>query len=205
MRRRRMAAWLLSFPLMVAGSQVAHALAYRFVYPNAHVRLSELLSTGHSYMGSPAYAPMLLGFVFAAELVGLGWALAGSVRGGPRKPVPAWAFALLPMVGFALQELLERWLSGASFPWWMVLQPTFRVGLLFQLPCALAVYVLARLLLRVADRVGKRFRGAAARPSQIGFSLGWVVLQVCSSRPGGLACEHAGRGPPQLICAAIGR
>jgi hypothetical protein len=39
MRPRRAAAWLLSLPLMIAGSQVAHVLAYRFVYPNAHIRL----------------------------------------------------------------------------------------------------------------------------------------------------------------------
>ena len=41
MTRRRIAAWLLSLPLMVAGSQVAHVLAYALVYPNLHVRLSE--------------------------------------------------------------------------------------------------------------------------------------------------------------------
>ena len=50
MGRRRLAAWLLSFPLMVVGSQGAHVLAYRLVYPNAHLRLGELLATGHSYM-----------------------------------------------------------------------------------------------------------------------------------------------------------
>lgn len=50
MNRRRIAAWLLSLPLMVAGSQVAHALAYQWVYPQARVRLSALLSTGHGYL-----------------------------------------------------------------------------------------------------------------------------------------------------------
>jgi hypothetical protein len=28
---KRLAAWLLSFPLIVAGTQVAHALAFRWV------------------------------------------------------------------------------------------------------------------------------------------------------------------------------
>jgi hypothetical protein len=31
MRRRQVAVWLLSFPLMVVGSQLAHALAYTLV------------------------------------------------------------------------------------------------------------------------------------------------------------------------------
>jgi len=198
MSRRRVATWLLSFPLMIVGSQVAHVVAYRLVYPSAPIRLSELVSTGHRYMGSPAYLPMLLGLVFAAELVGIGWALAGSVRHSLRRPVPPWAFALLPMLAFTLQELLERWLSSSSFPWWMVLQPTFRVGLLLQLPFALGAHLLARLLLRVADHVGRRLRGTVGRFG-LGFvSLTWVVRDFCSPRLGALASGHAGRGPPRL-------
>jgi hypothetical protein len=197
MGRRRLAAWLLSFPLMVVGSQGAHVLAYRFVYPNAHLRLSELLATGHGYMvGYPAFLPILLAVIGAAELVGVGWVLAGSVRRSPQRPVPAWAFALLPMLGFTLQEILERWLAGGRFPWWIVLQPTFRVGLLLQLPIALVVFLAARLLLRVADRVGGVLRGAVARPRVIGVLLRWVVLEVCPPRRGALASGHSVRGPP---------
>jgi hypothetical protein len=201
-----MAAWLLSFPLMVAGSQVAHVLAYRWVYPQAHVRWGELLATGHSYMGSPMYAPMLLGFVFAAELIGLGGAVAGGVRGGPRKPVPAVAFALLPLIGFTLQEFLERWLSGASFPWWVVLQPAFRAGLLLQLPFALAAYLVARFLLRSGERMGRALRFATAQTAPTGVLRGWVVRRMPPRpRRGALAGGHAGRGPPQPVSAAIGR
>lgn len=201
MRRRRVAAWLLSFPLMVVGSQVAHVLAYRLVYPNAHVRFSALLSTGHGYMGAAAYVPMLLGAVFAVELVGAGWVCAGSVRRTLQRPVPAWAFALLPVLGFTLQEFLERLMSGAPLPWWMVLQPTFRVGLLLQLPFALVAYLIARLLLRAAQRVGRVLRGGVARPRIVAVSHRWVVLEVCSPRRGALAGGHSGRGPPRLPAA----
>ena len=202
MGRRRLAVWLLSFPLMVAGLQGAHALAYRLVYPSAHLRLSELLATGHGYMaGYPGYVPMLLALIGAAEIVGVGWVLAGSVRRTPQAPIPAWAFGLLPILGFTLQEFLERVLSGAPFPWWMVLQPTFRVGLLLQVPFALAAYLLARLLLRVADRVGRALRPAVPRPRPVGVSLGWFVLEVCSPRRGALAGGHAGRGPPRAATA----
>jgi hypothetical protein len=203
MRRRHVAVWLLSFPLMLVGSQVAHMFAYRLVYPNAHVRLSELVSTGHSYMGYPGYLPMVLGLVFAAEIVGVGWALAGSLRRTPQRSVPAWAFALLPMLGFTLQEFFERWLSGSPLPWWMVLQPTFRLGLLLQLPFAFLAFLVARLLLRVAYRVGRVLRGAVTRPAAVGISVRWVVLEARTPRRAVLASGHPGRGPPRIEPAAI--
>jgi hypothetical protein len=202
MHRRRVAAWLSSLPLMVAGSQAAHVLAYRWVYPNAHARLGELLSTGHAYMGSGAYLPMLLGMIFAAELVGLGGVLVAGIARRPQRPVAAWAFALLPILAFTLQELLERWLSSSSFPWWMVLQPAFRVGVLLQLPFALAAYLLARLLLRTAVTVGRALRGALPPARPTGRSPGWVVLEACSPALGALASGHSGRGPPRAAAAA---
>jgi hypothetical protein len=203
MRRRQVAVWLLSFPLMVVGSQVAHALAYSLVFPNAHVRLSELLSTGHSYMGYPAYLPMLMGLVGAGELVGVGWVLAGSVRRSLQRPVPPWAFALLPVIGFTLQEFVERWLSGSPIPLEFVLQPTFRVGLLLQLPFALAAYLVAKLLLRAANRVGRALRGVLSRPRVVGVSLSRVVLEAFAPRWGALAGGHSGRGPPRGVAALI--
>jgi len=181
---------------------VAHVLAYRLVYPNAHVRLGELLITGHSYMvGTAGYAPQVLGVVGAAEFVGVGWVLAGSVRRSLQRPVPAWTFALLPMLCFTLQELLERWLASSSFPWWMVLQPTFRVGLLLQLPFGLAAYMMAKLLLRAADRVGRALRRPVTRPALVGISPGWVVLTIRPPRRRVLEGGHAGRGPPPMLPA----
>jgi hypothetical protein len=205
MRGGRVAAWLSSLPLMVAGSQVAHVLAYRWVYPNAHVRLGELLATGHSYMGSEAYLPMLLGMIFAAELVGLGGLLVAGVTRRPQRPVAAWAFALLPILAFTLQELLERWLLHSSFPWWMVLQPTFRVGLLLQLPFALTVYLCARLLLRGTVAVGRGLRGSLPPAHATRRRLGWIVVEACSAAPELLAGGHAGRGPPGVLAAAAPR
>jgi hypothetical protein len=151
MTRRRLAVWLLSIPLMVAGSQVAHVLAYRLVYPTAHVRLTALLATGHEYMfGTSGYLPLLLGVLGAVELVGVGWVFAGSFRRSLQRPVPTWAFAFLPVLAFTLQEFLERILAGSSFPWWLVLQPTFQIGIALQLPIALLAFLVARLLLRTA-------------------------------------------------------
>jgi hypothetical protein len=200
MRWRRAAAWLLAMPLMVAGSQVAHVVAFRLVYPQAHVRLAALLATGHGYMiGYPAFLPLLFGVLGGTALVGFLWGIGCDLRrGGGAGAVPAWAFGLLPPLGFAIQEFLERWFMGVSFPWQVVLEPTFRVGLLLQVPFALAAFLVARLLLRVAEHVGRvlgRDRGLGVRrrlgvrdlaPSSLSSVLRLPVL----------AAGHAQRGPP---------
>jgi hypothetical protein len=196
MGRRRVAAWLLSFPLMVVGSEVAHALAFQWVYPQARLRLSALLASGHGYMGSSAYLPMLLGLVFATELVGAAWVFAGSVRRRRHQPVPASAFALLPVLSFTLQEFVERWLSGSPTPWLIVLAPTFGAGLLLQLPFALIAYLVARLLLRVVERAARILPVAGWRPVMAGVSLRRPVPGPRSPRRRDLSGGHSGRGPP---------
>jgi hypothetical protein len=205
MRTRRTAAWLVSLPLMVVGTQVAHVIAYEIVYPNAHVRLAALIATGHGYMvGTHGYLPMLLGITGAIDLVAVGWVFAGSLRRSLQRPVPAWAFALLPLLCFSLQELIERWLAGSSVPWWMVLQPTFRVGLALQLPFALAALLLARLLLRAGAGAGAAVRQRAPRPmTRPVLATGWVVPRT--TRVAGITTWtlHPGRGPPAGRAAAI--
>jgi hypothetical protein len=190
---RRAAAWLLALPLMVAGSQVAHVFAYRLVYPEAGVRLHQLLVTGHSYM---SLWPKLLAMGGALELAALVAIVVGTARRRGHTPVPPWAFALTPPLAFVLQELLERWFAGASFPWWMVLQPTFRVGLLLQLPFAALAYLLARLLLHVADRVGAALRRENRRPHRQTLSPHWHPVALRPPRIPALADGHAGRAPP---------
>jgi hypothetical protein len=196
MSRRRLAAWSVALPLMVAGSQVAHVLAYRLAYPQMQVRLHALLVTGHGYM---ARLPLLFAACAAIELVALCTAVVGSLRRKPALPAPAWAFGLLPPLGFAVQEFLERCFYGASFPWWMVLQPTFRIGLLLQLPFGLAAYLVARLLLRAADEVG---RALAPEPSlpQAGFLPAWTVSPNWVPRLSAIGSRSA-RSPPAAAAA----
>ena len=184
---------------MLAGSQVAHVFAYRLVYPEAHVRWRVLLSTGHGYF---AYWPLVCGVVGGVLLVGFVVGVMDSARRRGPRPLPAWAFALLPLVGFTVQEFTERWLAGSSFPWWMVLQPTFRIGLAFQLPFALLAFLLARLLLRAAERVVRALRGRAARPRPAGVLPEWFALAVWLPRVAVLAEGHAGRGPPLAAAPA---
>lgn len=204
MRSRRLAAWLLSLPLMIAGTEVAHVLAYELVYPDAHVRLSRLLTSGHAYMFGPGgYLPMVLGLVGALDLVAVGWVFAGSFRSSLQRPVPPAAFALLPPLCFIFQELLERWLYGGSFPWWAVLQPTFGLGLALQLPFALLAFIAARLLLRAAHAAVGSLRAAAPRPIVHRLRLVRLAAGVSPALGELLALCHPGRGPPG-VCAAAG-
>jgi hypothetical protein len=154
---RRGAVWLTAVPLMLGGSQLAHALAYRIAYPQAHVRVLHMLATGHSYF---TRLPLVLAAAAACVLASLAVTAVDAARARPARALPAWAFALLPPLAFALQELLELSLHTGTFAWRAVLAPTFLPGLLLQLPCALLMYVAARLLLRVAERIG---RALAAR------------------------------------------
>ena len=200
MSRRRLAAWSVALPLMVAGSQVARVLAYRLVYPQMPVRLHALLVTGHGYM---ARLPLVFAACAAIELIAFVTAVVGSLRRRAAPPVPAWAFGLLPPLGFAVQEFLERWLSGALFPWWMVLQPTFRIGLLLQLPFGLAAYLVARLLLRAVDEVGRALADEANLGPASGEQPGWSVSATWMPRIS-LLGAHTGRGPPAAAAAIFG-
>jgi len=99
---RRGLAWALTLPLVLLGTQAAHALAYGLVYPQARVQV--LRATGHGYL---AYAPLALALAGAVALAALCVAAVDAARGRPARKLPAWAFALLPPAMFVVQEVLE--------------------------------------------------------------------------------------------------
>jgi len=178
--------------------------AFRLVYPQAQVRLRDLLATGHGYMvGRWGFVPLLLGVVAGLELVAFGWSIFGGVRDRRSRPLPPWAFMLMPLVGFTAQEFTERWLEGMPAPWLMVLEPTFRVGLLLQLPFGLAAFLLAWLLLRVAEGVGRALRPATAPTRACAPPIRWSVCRAWVPRAAVLGSGHAGRGPPILVLAPL--
>ncbi len=168
---RRCVAWLVAVPLLLAGSQSAHVLAYRWVYPDAHVRLRELVASGHDYM---SLLPFVLGAAAAILTLSLALTVVDAFSGRPQRKLPAWAFALLPMVGFTAQEHLERLLESGSFPWHAVGDPTFLPGLALQVPFGLAAYLAARILLRAAERSGRLLALAAPRVRR----LTWPALSA---------------------------
>ena len=194
---RRSLAWLVSVPLILAGSEIAHVLVYRWVYPDAHVRFEALVRTGHGYM---SLLPFALGVVGAVTALSLVIGVLDAARGRPGRPLPAWAFALLPFAAFALQEHLELWLYSGVVPWHEYAAPTFLPGLGLQIPFGLAAYLVVRLLLRAAERLGRALASSPPRPK--------VVAVVAAptpgpdlARPAPIARGLAKRGPPILLGA----
>ena len=147
---RRGLTWLLVLPAIVVGSQLAHGIAYWWAYPVARLRLTALASSGHGYL---AYAPAALGFLGAVQAIAFVVTVLDKARGRPVRNLPAWVFLFIPMVGFVLQEHIERFLSSGVFPWWTVLEPSFWRGLVLQVPLGVAAYLVAAVLLRTATVV----------------------------------------------------
>jgi hypothetical protein len=185
----------LALALMASGSVFAHSLAYQIVSPSAAERARVLRESGHGYL---AFAPTFLVLSLTVVLFAAAGAATLSARGRPRLDPPSWFFALLPPLGFAVQEHVERLLHDGTLPFSAALEPTFLVGLLLQLPFALFALLIARALLRVAHAVGRvlaprrgmdRLRPSAppappASPALPGISV--------------LALRRAERAPPRL-------
>jgi hypothetical protein len=190
---RRGLAWGVAIPLMLAGSQAAHVLAYRWVYPEAHVRARTLLATGHAYL---TLLPLVLGIAGAAVLVSLAVSALDAARGRSARGLPALAFGILPPLAFLFQEVLELSLHSGTFAWHAVAAPTFVPGLLLQLPFTLAAYVMARLLLRAATHIGRAF---AAPPTPRRRRLGRLCAPA-GAHPGerDAALRRTSRGPPRV-------
>lgn len=175
---------------MTVGSLAAHALAYRIVDPGSAQRAADLAATGHGYL---AYAPAALAGCVALLLA----ALVGQTVRSVRRRLPArvpWQIALVPVLGFAVQEHLERFLAGA--PVAAIVEPTFLVGLALQLPFALGALLLARALVRTAARIGQTLIRPLAEPPRSAHAPLGAAVALPRVRP--LAFGTSGRGPPRL-------
>ena len=190
---RRVAAWSVAVPLMLAGTELAHALAYRIVYPQAEIRWRVLEATGHGYM---RWAPVVFGIAGSIVLASLLVSVLDVARRRPLRAMPPWAFGALPLAAFTIQEFMERWLAVGGLPWWMVEQPTFRIGLLLQLPFAFAAFVVARLLFRAVERIRSALAGEPRVVRLARELASWPVVTGRAPRPSALGGGHAGRGPP---------
>jgi hypothetical protein len=187
---RRALVWSLSLPLLVAGTEGAHWLAYRFVYTDPFARTDALAASGHGYL---SHAPTAFAVLGAVALC----ALLARTFSRSRTQVSLLPFVLLSPLAFTLQECGERAFAGV-WPLAAVLTPTFMPGLLLQLPFALAAYLLARWLLRAADRLHAilfdRPAGLAVLPTAPRLLFAAVDLP----RLGSLGAGYGERGPPAL-------
>jgi len=189
---RRALTWLIALPVIVVGSQVAHALAYWWAYPETDLRALMLERSGHGYL---VWAPVAVGLLLAIELLALAVDVVDRVRSRPPRQLPPWAFLVIPALCFTVQEHV------GTFPWWTSLEPSFWRGLVLQIPLGLVAYAVARLLSRaasaVADAVVARSRRTAARPARARIVFPFVQLP----RLAPLAGAAAGRAPPVIARA----
>jgi hypothetical protein len=151
MPRRRFVV-LLSLPLAAIGWLAGHSLAYVLVAPHGEHREQLLAETGHGYLG---VAPLLIACAITLLLAGLVLAMADGLRGLAPGRVAAWPVALVPPLGFAVQEHLERLLELNAFPSGAALEPTFLVGMALQLPLAAAALAVARVVLEFGHALGR--------------------------------------------------
>ena len=190
---RRNVVWLLTLALAVVGSQLAHELAYRLVTPDGAQRAHELARTGHAYL---VYAPAALAVCTVLVLIALAGELRHLLRRGTASSRPsALTFAVLAPAIFVLQEHFERLFHDSAFPWDACLQPTFVVGLLLQLPLAVAAYLVARLLLRAVRSLGRLLVGPVRRRVP-GDGLVRPATLLFVPRVPVLALGYGSRAPP---------
>jgi hypothetical protein len=176
--------WLLSLPLAAAGWLAAHSLAYTLVAP-------------HDHHGSLAAAPILIA---CAITVLLAVAIHDGLRRAAPAHMPAWPVALLPPLGFAVQEHVERLIELNALPLGTALEPVFLVGMALQLPVALVVLALVRGMLAIGYALGWELGVARApRPPSCAATPPLPApLAPEIARPPVLATGHGGRAPPAL-------
>jgi hypothetical protein len=190
---------VLSIPLVAAGSLAAHALAYRLALPDAHTRAQALADSGHGYLRySSAFFPICVALVLAYAI---GHGL-NAVAGRASRHLPIRPFLLLPMLLFTVQEHAERFFKTGAFPFDAVLARTFFVGILLQLPVGLIAYAIARIVVALADGIGRLLAGnpphAIARPQALRPPHAVAEL----ARIPVLALHAAGRAPPSASLAS---
>jgi hypothetical protein len=170
---RRTLSWALALPLTAAGVLLSHEVAYRALgAPSEGV---------HGYL---AHAPQLIAVLGTV-------ALATLVVESRAESRSAWPFAAVALTAFAGQEHAERLVHTGELPW-LVTRPVFLLGLALQVPVALAVWLLARLLLRV--RPARR-----PHPPRVPALLLALPSRTIAAAPVPALPRRPGRGPPPFL------
>jgi hypothetical protein len=124
-------------------------------------------------------------------VVGLAGLALGGVRGGSAR-VPLWVFALVPPVGFVIQEQMLALSEGT------VAAPAgigLALGLALQIPFALAAFLVARALLAFAATFVRSLR---ARPVVLVRAPAFLLEPLAASwpQPCAFVLGHGQRAPP---------
>ena len=175
--RRRLLAWILVTPVAAAGVLATHALAYRITGTHP--------GPVHEYL---AHVPQVVFVLASLALVGL----ACQERSLSR--FSAWWVAPLAPLGFATQEHVERLVHTGQLPF-LLMSPTFVLGLALQVPVALVCVLVVQRVLGTLPAVRRRpppLPGSAWLP----LTESPRLLPRAAYRP-----RATGRAPPRLLAS----
>jgi hypothetical protein len=191
---------MVALPLAVASWLGAHCLAYWFVAPAGEHQMGVHAESGHAYLG---YTPAILIWGLALVVAGLLLCVGHGLRGRRPSRPPLRLFALVPPIGFTVQEHLERLIGTGGLPPDIVLEPTFLVGLALQLPLTLAALLLAHTLSGAGFTLGRMLapKLAPLRPHRVTpASPQRLPAAATPIGPPVLALGHGPRAPPAAPC-----
>ncbi len=187
--KRSRVAWLLSLPLSAAGMLLAHEVAWGFA---SHEHQA---GAGHGYL---QYGAVFAALAVATLLVAATAHLVRSVRGDDVARAPsARVFAVVPVLGFLLQEHLEHLVVARELEIGFFVSTPFVLGLALQLPFAFAALVVARFILGVVHGMGRALRTIFTLEAPEPFRAVAPLTIDLPLRPA-LALRRAGRAPPRL-------
>ena len=191
---RRNVVWLITLPLALVGSQVAHAAGYRLATGEGELAHA-LASSGHGYL---AYAPLALAVCAAFVVIALARELICALGGDETASRPsALAFSVLAPAIFIAQEHFERLTHGGAFPTSLLVEKTFVLGLALQVPFALVAYALARILLRATRAVARLL--ASPRVVALRRRSRWERDDLWSPTGVATGLRLGPRGPPSAL------
>jgi hypothetical protein len=177
---------------MISGTEAAHWLVFRLVYPDPYVRGQALAQSGHGYLAHWTSGAAVLG---ALALAGFGARALDVRRLGGRAGVSLLPFLALAPLAFVLQECCERLATG-GWPFEAIFTPTFLPGLALQIPFALLTYLVARVLLGAADHIQVWVAGGRAQVVFAAVHSAVFPASVDLLRRSALSAGTGLRGPP---------
>ena len=189
-------AWLLTAPLLAIGLFAGHEAGYRWAVPDPHQRQHLLEASGHGYSRFLPIVIAVAATLIAASLVSR---VRTAIRGEHEQAAPPpWLLAVLPPVAFLVQEFLERWLSSGHVHAATLWEPAVLIGLQLQIPFAVLALIVARVLARAADALG---RALAVEPvgARLAVAVTWTSLDRSPAAARVGARGWSERGPP-LSC-----
>jgi hypothetical protein len=186
---RSKVAWLLSLPLSAAGMLLAHQFAWQL--------------GGHEHAGEAAHGYLQYGAVFAAlgvatlVVAATSQLIRGVAGAGVAQAPSARVFAIVPIIGFLVQEHLEHVVAERELEVTFFLTVPFLLGLALQVPFALAALLVARLILGMVASVVRAVGSLAVVHGLASLRVLVPLVPELALRPV-LATRSAGRAPPHL-------